>query len=119
MAATFQDVFESVLNLHAPLRKKRVRSEYAPWLSASLKNLIKERDKVKLKAEGQREMWPKYKPLRNQVTKRIRTAIQDYCSGLIKEHENDPKRMWKTINKVLVKTLPQISLRVWNSKENA
>ena len=52
MAATFQDVFESVLNPHAPLCKKRVRSEYAPWLSSSLKNLMKERDKAKQKAKG-------------------------------------------------------------------
>ena len=103
MAATFQDVFESVLNLHAPLRKKRVRSEYAPWLSASLRNLMKERDKAKQIAEGQPEMWPKYRQPRNQVTKGIRIAIQDYHSGLIKEHEKDPKRMWKTINKVLDK----------------
>ena len=103
MVATFQDVFESVLNLHAPLRKKRVRSEYAPWLSASLKNLMKERDKAKQKAEGQREMWSNNRQLRNQVTKRIRIAIQDYHCGLIKEHKNDPKRMWKTINKVLDK----------------
>ena len=48
MVATFQNVFESVLNLHAPLRKKRARSEYAPWLSASLRNLVKERDKANL-----------------------------------------------------------------------
>ena len=103
MAATFQVVFESVLNLHAPLRKKRVRSEYAPWLSASLKNLMKERDETKQIAEGQPEKWPKYRQLRNQVTKGIRIAIQDYYSGLIKEHEKDPKRMWKTMNKVLDK----------------
>ena len=86
-----------------PLSKKRVRSEYAPWLSASLRNLMKERDKVKQIAEGQPEMWPKYRQLRNQVTKGIRIAIQDYYSGLIKEHEKDPKRMWKTINKILDK----------------
>ena len=103
MAATFLDVFESALNLHAPLRKKRVRCEYAPWLSASLRNLMKERDKAKQIADGQQEIWPKYRQLRNQVTKGIRIAIQDYYSGLIKEHEKDPKRMWKTINKVLDK----------------
>ena len=101
MAATFQDVFESVLNLHAPIRKKRVRSEYAPWVSASLRNLMKERDETKQIAEGQPEKWPKYRQLRNQATKGIRIAIQDYYSGLIKEHEKDPKRMWKTINKIL------------------
>ena len=103
MAATFQDVFESILNLHAPLRKTRVRREYAPWLSASLRNLMKERDKAKQMAKGQPEMWPTYRQLRNRVTREIRIAIHDYYSGLIKENEKDPKRMWKTINKVLDK----------------
>ncbi len=103
MAATFQDIFESILDIHAPLRKKRVRSEYAPWLSASLKNLMNERDRFKKLAERQPEMWPKYRQMRNRVTKQIRTAIQNYYSWLIKDNEKDPKKMWKTINKLLEK----------------
>ena len=52
---------------------------------------MKERDETKQVAESQPEKWPKYKQLRNQVTKGI--VIQDCYSGLIKEHEKDPKRM--------------------------
>ena len=44
MAITFQEIFESILNLRAKLRKKRVRREFAPWLTPSLKKLIFERD---------------------------------------------------------------------------
>ena len=47
MAATFQETFESILNLHAPVKKKRIRSQFAPWLTVSLKNLMKERDILK------------------------------------------------------------------------
>ena len=72
-----------------------------PWLSASLRNLMKERDRVKQISEGHPEMWPTYKQLRNCVTKNIRIAIQDYYSGLIKESKKSRKKMWKTINKVL------------------
>ena len=43
MVATFHEIFESILNLHAPVRKKRVRSQFAPWLTASLQNLMRER----------------------------------------------------------------------------
>lgn len=58
ITATFQDVFESILNL---LTGKRVRSEYAPWLSASLRNLMKECNRTKRISEGQPEMWPTHK----------------------------------------------------------
>ena len=30
MAATFQEIFESILNLHASIRRKRVPSQFAP-----------------------------------------------------------------------------------------
>ena len=64
---------------------------------------MKERDKAKQIAESQSEMWPKYRQLRNLVTREICTAIQDYHSGQIKENEKDAKRIWKTMNKVLDK----------------
>ena len=43
MAATFQEISESILHLHAPMKRKRVRSQ----LNVSLKNLMRERDKLK------------------------------------------------------------------------
>ena len=64
---------------------------------------MNECDKAKQQAEEQPELWLTYRKLRNQVTKVIRIAIQDYYSGLTKESEIDPKRMWKTIDKVLDK----------------
>ena len=51
MAATFMEIFESILNLHAPVRRKRVQSQFAPWLTVSLKNLLTERDRLKQEAE--------------------------------------------------------------------
>ena len=52
MAATFQEIFESILNLHAPVTKKRVSSQFAPWLTVSLKNLM--RGKGHTKAESRK-----------------------------------------------------------------
>lgn len=110
MAATFQEIFESILNLHAPVRKKRVRSQFAPWLTASLKNLMMERDMLKQEAEKYPEKWPAYKRLRNQVTREMRNAIRDYYHGLIDENIGNPKKMWKTINKVLDKNENSVKL---------
>ena len=46
MAATFQEIFESILNIHAPLRKKRIRPGPAPWLTPETRKLMKERDQA-------------------------------------------------------------------------
>ena len=40
IATTFLEIFESILNSYAPLGRKRVRNDFAPWLSASLRKLM-------------------------------------------------------------------------------
>ena len=83
MAATFQEIFESILNIHAPVRKKRARSQFAPWLTVSLKNLMRERDILKQEAERSPEKWSAYKQLLDKVTREMRNATRDYYHGLI------------------------------------
>jgi len=109
MATIFQEVFESILDIHAPLLRKRVRSDFAPWLTPYLKRSILERDKLKVQAENSPEIWSAYKRKRNQVTKRIRISIRDYYNGLIEENVRDPKKMWRTINTVLDKLVETVS----------
>ena len=59
------------------------------------------RDRMKKAAEKNPHLWPNYKGLRNQCTSAIRKAIQDYYHGLIEETKDDPKKVWKTINRML------------------
>ena len=42
--ATFQDVFESLLNTHVPLRIKKLRDELTLWLTFSVRDLMTKRD---------------------------------------------------------------------------
>ena len=101
MASTFQEIFELILDIHAPLKKRRVRGEVAPWLNQSIRNLMRERDLAKRAAEKSPEKWSLYKQLRNKVTKEIRVAVQSHYHGLINENKDNPKKMWQTINNVL------------------
>ena len=78
MATIFQEIFKSILDLHAPLGRKKVRSGFALWLTPSLKRLILERNKLTLQVENSPEIWLAYKRKRNQATKRIRISIRDY-----------------------------------------
>lgn len=55
-----------VVNKHAPIRKRTVRSNSAPWLNNELKSLMLQRDKAKDAAQKSGKIYCK---LRTQVTK--------------------------------------------------
>ena len=70
---------------------------------------MKERDLVKKITQKSPEKWSVYKQLRNKVTKEIKVAIETHCRGLIEETKDNPKKMWKTINRVLDKSPQSIT----------
>ena len=99
MAATFQGIFESILDVYAPVQKKRIRNHFTPWLTASLKSWMTKRDILKREVEKSHENWPAYRKLCNQITKEIRDAIRDYYQQLIDENIGNPKRYGKPLTK--------------------
>ena len=104
MARIFHQIFEHLLNFHAPLKKRKVRNEYSPWITSDIKRSMEERDRMKKLASKDPNLWPKYKILRNKVTNRIRLSVTNYFQELVNKNKNDPKKMWKTIDKILHKT---------------
>ena len=72
------------------------------------------RDRMKKASIKNPLLWPNYKGLSNQCTYAIRKAIQDHYHGLIEETEDDPKKMWKTIKRVLNKDLASKSISSLN-----
>ena len=105
LANNFHDLFHSMLDVHAPLKTRKHTTVHAPspWITPYIKNLIYERDRAKRKAERDKSIWPEYKRLRNRVTRELRRGVETYYQNLIDENSNNPKEMWKTINKVLNK----------------
>ena len=101
MASIFNSVISSLLEVHAPLKRRKITSHHAPWITAEIESLIKERDLAKKRSENDVSYWSDYKKLRSKVTSELRARIQEYYHNLINETQNNPKAMWKTINKVL------------------
>ena len=64
---------------------------------------MKERDLAKKRSKKDASYWSDYKKLRNKVTCELRKRVQEYYHNLIDETQNNPKAMWKTINKILHK----------------
>ena len=106
MTSNFYDLFHSILDVHAPLKKRKgvTRHTPSPWMTARIKNLIRDRDQAKKKVGKNRSIWPEHKHLRNRVTSELRRPVEGHYRSLIDENFSNPKEMWKTISKLLNKT---------------
>ena len=94
----------AVLDVHAPLRMKRVRTRRnSPWLNNNSKKSMFERDKLKLKAIKSNSTldWNAYKTARNVVSCTIQKDKQLYYSNLLYKYKHNPKESWQTINRIL------------------
>ena len=94
--------FLNVVDIHAPLRTKWVRSKRSPWITSELKKGIHERDIMKLKAIRSKnpQDWGEFKRLRNKINTDIRIVKESYCKQSFTENKNDSRRTWQTINEL-------------------
>ena len=92
MENTFQEIFESMLDVHAPIKKRRVRSEFAPLLYPILMKSKGTRARLNKIATRKPEMWSLYTKQSNRLTKGIRNSIQNHYKNSINESNGDPKK---------------------------
>ena len=85
---------QACLNLHAPLKVKRVKGHSQPkWLTHDIRADMNQRDKLRRLG-----YHLEYKLARNVVTKKIRQAKQSYYQNAISECKGDSKGLWRTFN---------------------
>ena len=76
------EIFQNVLNSHAPLKNIEVKTkkEHTKWLSKELRILIIEKHRVfnEWKKDPNQELFNSYKVLRNSVNRKLRKASDDY-----------------------------------------
>ena len=94
--------FLNVVNTHAPLRTKRVRSKRCPWITSALNKRMQKRDIMNLKAIRSKnpQDWGEFKRPRNKVNINIKIAKESYYKQSFTEHKNDSRRTWQTINEL-------------------
>ena len=101
------DVWKSllleVINKHAPMRKRKVKSKSSPWITAELRRKMRKRDFLKNQAVKQNsyQAWNDYKKARNEVNASIREARVTYFNDSIKKHRGNLKETWNIINSSL------------------
>ena len=99
---SFSDIFARVLNSHAPLKKKAVRANDAPFMTKELRKCNMERSMAKNKFNKYRtqETWQSYKVLRNRSVKLLRSTKKKYFRNLDIKIVSDCKNFWKVIKPV-------------------
>ena len=99
----WKKLFLEVLDKHAPVQHKKIRTRQIPWITSSIKELMNKRDKLKRKAiiTNLENDWLIYKKTRNKVNIKLRNSKKDYYSTKIAGDRSNPKEAWKTINNLL------------------
>ena len=121
---SFYNTILPIMNKHAPLRKKRVKSAALPgWLTSEISAAQKQRDQLKtslkqlhkqeidllpdsVKSEKEAErkkVAQDYRKQRNKVTYLIRSSQKEYFNKMIKDNK-DTASLWKGINCITQKS---------------
>ena len=97
----FKTKFLSVPDKHAPIRQRRVRSEYKPWLTNEIKQMSYHRDylkkqSIKLRSTNYDEA---YKRCKNKLNSLIKETKHEYFRNKLSNAENS-KESWQSINEL-------------------
>ena len=100
---SFQDVFNEVLDKHAPTKKKYVRANHAPFMTRALRKAVMLRSRLKNKHNNSRtvENWNNFRKQRNRCVKLFRQAKRDYYNKLDINLVTDNRKFWKTVKPAL------------------
>ena len=101
MWRVWKNIFYNVVDRHAPLRSKRVRASKSPWVTKRLKQLMHQRDSLKLKAirSNDPNVRLDFKKKRNTVNNEIKKAKKENYLKEFCENAGNSKT-WKIINEL-------------------
>ena len=102
-AEAFNENVLQVLNILAPVTKKRVRESNPQWVTEELLASIKHRDYLRKSASKSKNEndWVKFKQQRNHVINLKNRLKKQYFQNVIDENKDDSKKLWKTLNSLI------------------
>ena len=89
----------NILDKLAPIKTFQVRKKYAPWLSDTTKNMIKQRNEAQKAAAESKDLddWRHYKNLRNTVQSRVRNEKKSWEKAKLDGTQHNPSILWQNI----------------------
>ena len=99
----FISTFNSVLNKHAPKKKRRVKKSKQPnWMNQNIMAARRTRDSIdKSKNMAEYRLW------RNRSTSLIKDAKKEFYSQSINNNHKNPKCLWQNLHDVTHKSAKQ------------
>ena len=102
-AQAFNDNVLGVLDILAPITKKRVRESSPQWVTEDLIKSIRKRDYLKkVASRSKNEMdWQNFKQQRNFVINLKNRLKNQYFQNKIDDNKDNSKKLWKTLNTLI------------------
>ena len=100
MSLEWEKEFIRVLDKHAPIRQRKVRNSYAPYIDKELKHKMFMRDfyKKRFSKTKTTDDWKFYQDFRNTANVEKRKKKKTFDSHKSDESKNDIKSTWKLLN---------------------
>ena len=108
--------FLQIVDEHAPIRIKRVRSKNSPWITAHWKQRMHNRDTLNIKAikSNDRHDWANFKRMRNKVNTEIKAAKELFYNNKFTETNGDQRKTWQIIHDLTSRKAANLSIREIN-----
>ena len=89
----------SVLDKYAPIKTIQVRPNYAPWITDTVKEAMRQRDHDQIVASLSQcqDDWRKYKNTRNSATKVIKNAKKLWETNQLNYFGNNATDLWRNL----------------------
>ena len=93
MSTEFEDQFIAILDKHAPLRERKVKNSYAPYIDHELrhKTFLRDLHKKRFNKSRNPDDWARFKKLRNEINSMRMKKKTEYFSKKLQENRGDVK----------------------------
>ena len=94
--ALWNNIFNTILNKHMPIKQKRVKHQISPpWMNSTIRNAMAFRDKLK-----KMKNFSLYKIWRNKVCNLIKYAKRNFYINALNKNKRTPKELWNHLKQV-------------------
>ena len=95
-----------IINKHAPIINIQVKGNKIPYATSELKNMIRQRDYLRAKANktGSHILKQAYNQIRAKVNQKLYLLRKNYYCNKIEQHKDDLKTTWKILKSAIGNT---------------
>ena len=104
----FNSLFLNVLNVHAPVKRVKIKSGPNPHITPEIRQLMRTRDKWRKSATKTKDRlhWNAYRFFRQEVKREIRLAEREHVRTELHNSNGNSNSIWKVLNRCLPRKDP-------------